>query len=356
MVVGLLVVRATGPDPRVGDDDFGVFFAAAAAIAGRHSPYVGDYVSPPWFAMALVPLTALPLPAARALWLGLNLGLLLAASALASRLVGLDWPIRRVFLVGALTGLVPAVEFGLHLGQNSLLVWVLVLAALLFAADRRFAATGVLLALALLKPQLAWLFGVGMTALAWRQRSLRALVGAGTLTLVVLATASAVVAPDSYADLLSLKPRTWDYWGSTLALPAFLAWLSGAQWLGALLYLPTALLGGAVVARLWDARASESLPYAASLTACATLALAPYAYTYDAVLLDLPLLWILARVSDAWDRALPVSVVIFAVALLAVVVVERPADYAPTRFVGVLAPLVVLGAVWLLERQRWPAE
>ena len=219
-MLGLLAVRASSPDPRIGDDDFGVFFAAAAAVAGQGSAYVGDFVSPPWFALALVPLTALPLPAARALWHGFNLALLLAATALASRLVGLAWPVRRVCLVGALTGLIPAVEFGLHLGQNSLLVWVLVLAALRLAADGRFAATGTLLALALLKPQLVWLFAIGVAALAWRQRRLRALLGAGALTLVVLAAASAVVAPDSYADLLSLRPRTWDYWGSTVALPS----------------------------------------------------------------------------------------------------------------------------------------
>src|SRR5439155_7199768 len=54
VVVGLLAVRATSPDPRIGDDDFGVFFTAAAAIAGRRSAYVGDFVSSPWFALALV--------------------------------------------------------------------------------------------------------------------------------------------------------------------------------------------------------------------------------------------------------------------------------------------------------------
>jgi hypothetical protein len=356
VVLGLLFARATSPDPRIGDDDFGVFFAGAAAIAGRHSPYDGDFVSPPWFALALVPFTLLPLPAARAIWLGLNLGLLLVASALASRLVGLEWPIRRVFLVGALTGLIPAVEFGLHLGQNSLLVWVLVLAALLFAADGWFAPTGMLLSLALLKPHIVWLFALGTAVLAWRQRSLRTLLGASALTLVVLAAASGVVAPDSYADLLSLRPRTWDYWGSTLALPAFLAWLSGAQWLGVLLYLPAALLGGAAVARLWDRRAPQSLPYAASLTACATLALAPYAYSYDAVLLNLPLLWILVRARHAKDRAVQASVVILATAVLAVAALERPADYSATRFFGLLAPLLVLAAVWLLRRQTPSAE
>jgi len=257
-----------------------------------------------------------------------------------------------VLLVAAVTGLVPAVEFGLHLGQNSLLVWVLVLTALLLAADRRFAPAGVLLALALLKPQLLWLFAVGVGAVAWRMRALRALLGAGALTLLALVAVSAVVAPDTYADLLALRPRTWDYWGSTVALPPFLAWLGGGEWLGVLLYLPAALLGGALVARLWAKRAPQDLPYAASMTACTTLALAPYAYPYDVVLLNLPLLWLVARVREAKGPALRRSLLLVAVALVAVLVLERPADYGPTRFVGLLAPLVVLGVVWLLQWQR----
>jgi hypothetical protein len=331
-----------------------VFYAGAAAVVARRSPYVGDFVSPPWFALALVPLTAIPLPAARALWLGLNLALLVAAIALAARLVGLDWPARRVALVAAIAALVPAVEFGLHLGQNSLLVWVLVLAALQLAADRRFAASGALLALALLKPQLVWLFALGTAALAWRQGSLRAFLGTGALTLVGLAALSALVAPDSFADLLSLRPRTWNYWGSTVALPPLLAWVSGAEALGVLLYLPAALLGSAAVVRLWASRAPVNLPTVASLTACATLVLTPYSYAYDAVLLGLPLLWIAAHLRQVGSRRRGWPVAILAASLLAVFFLERPADYAPTRFVGLLAPLVVLGAVWLL--QRWTSS
>jgi hypothetical protein len=163
---------------------------------------------------------------------------------------------------------------------------------------------------------------------------------------------SAAVAPDTYADLLALRPRTWDYWGSTVALPPFLAWLGGGEWLGVLLYLPAALLGGALVARLWAKRAPQDLPYAASMTACTTLALAPYAYPYDVVLLNLPLLWLVARVREAKGPALRRSLLLVAVALVAVLVLERPADYGPTRFVGLLAPLVVLGVVWLLQWQR----
>src|SRR4051812_27961858 len=76
LAVAILTVELASADPRIGDDDFGVFYAGAAALAAGQSPYVGDFVSPPWFALVLAPLTVLPLPAARALWLALNLALL----------------------------------------------------------------------------------------------------------------------------------------------------------------------------------------------------------------------------------------------------------------------------------------
>ena len=51
------------------------------------------------------------------------------------------------------------------------------------------------------------------------------------------------MAPDAYADLLALRPQTWNYWGSTVALPPLLATLTGSQ-VGAVgLYLPLAVAG-----------------------------------------------------------------------------------------------------------------
>ena len=48
---------------------------------------------------------------------------------------------------------------------------------------------------------------------------------------------------------------------------------------------------------------AECSPYLAALTACATLLLTPYAYPYDAVLLQLPILWLIAEVQRAWGDA-----------------------------------------------------
>src|SRR4051794_14110706 len=106
---GLLVWQLATPDPRIGDDDFQVFYTGAAAFAAGHSPYVGDFVSPPWFALALVPLTALPLDLARGVWLAVSCALLLATTVASARLVGLAWPPRRLLLAALTFALWPPI-------------------------------------------------------------------------------------------------------------------------------------------------------------------------------------------------------------------------------------------------------
>ncbi len=346
----MLAAQLSGPDPRVADDDFQVFYQGAATIAAGRSPYQGDFVSPPWFALAVAPLTVLPLLLARGLWLALNLALLLAATALAAACVGLRWHARQVALAAALYALWPPVEFGLRLGQNSVLVWTLTLAALRAAQTERYRWSGALLALGLVKPQLVWLFGLGLLVRAARQGRLRSLLFTAAAVMALAALAVALVAPDSYADLLAGRPHTWRYWESTVALPPLLAGLSGSPFVGIMLYLPVAALGAAVVVRQWATDAD--LAYLAALTACATLLLTPYAYPYDALLLALPLLWLAAESADL-ARAHPrCAAGVVAIVVAALLALERPADYEPSRFLGLLPPLGLLAALVLLRRSR----
>ncbi len=341
VVVAVLAAQLAGPDPRIGDDDFQVFYGGAAAIAAGHSPYVGDFVSPPWFALALAPLTSLPLPAARAVWLALNLVLLLVAAALAVELVGLRWPPRRVALAAALYALWPPVEFGLRLGQNSVLAWVLILGALRAAQKEQECLSGALLALAAVKPQLVWLFAIGLAVRAGKRGRLAVLLASAGAVLAGAALAVAVAAPDSYAELLAGPPRTWNYWGSTVAIPPLLATVTGSPVLAVALYLPLAAVGTVVVARQWAI--DSDLAYLASLSACATLLLTPYAYPYDALLLGLPALWLVARAVDQGLLSPIGRTVVAAVAVVALVILERPADYEVSRFLGLLPPL----ALWI---------
>jgi hypothetical protein len=336
-----LAARLAAPDPRIGDDDFGVFLAGARALAHGASPYGGDFVSPPWFGLFLLPLTPLSDDLARGAWLALNLLLLATGTALAAALVGLHWPPRRVLLAALLLAHWPPIEFGLRLGQNSLLAWWLGLLALVAARRGRYAASGALLALASIKPQLGGLLAAGLAVWASRHGHGGRLLTAGVLALLLLAGASALAAPASYADLLALRPRPWNYWGSNIALPAALAALVGQGTLAWGLYALVALGGGAAVLASW-ARWRAPLPALAAYTAGATLLLTPYAYPYDAVLLALPLLALVARLRGwrPWAAAL-----LLAALGIALVVLVRPADYTPSRFLALAAPPLVLAAL-----------
>jgi Glycosyltransferase family 87 len=341
----LLAWQLASPDPRIGDDDFQVFYGGAAAIAAGRSPYVGDFVSPPWFAVALVPFTWLPLETARGVWLAGNLALLLATTVGCARLVGVAWPARRLLLAALLFGLWPPLEFGLKLGQNSLLVWALVLAALLAARAGRFGAAGALLALALVKPQLAFLYVAGAGIWAARGRGLARYAGAGGAAVAGLGLLVLLVAPDAYTDVLAVRPRTWNYWDSTVALPPLLTTLTGSQLGGVALYLPLAIVGSLALVSQWAHDNAADFPYLAAVTACATLLLTPYAYPYDAVLLQLPILWLVAaattRPRGEWSRCLPLA----ALALAGLWLLERPADYTAWRLLGLLPPLGLLLAM-----------
>jgi alpha-1,2-mannosyltransferase len=343
VLVTVLAAQLAGPDPRIGDDDFQVFYGGAAAIAAGRSPYVGDFVSPPWFALALAPLTLLPLPAARAVWLALNLVLLLVAAALGVELVGLRWPPRRVALAAALYAVWPPVEFGLRLGQNSLLAWVLILGALQAAQKEHDRLSGALLALAAVKPQLVWLFAVGLAMRAAKRSRLATLVASAGTVLAGAALAVAAIAPESYPELLAGQPRTWNYWGSTVTIPPLLATVTGSPVLAVALYLALAAVGTVMVARHWTI--DSDVPYLASISACATLLLTPYAYPYDALLLGLPVLWLVARTADR-GRLPPLGRALVAtVAVLGLVILERPADYDASRFLGLMLPLALLIAL-----------
>lgn len=284
------------------------------------------------------------------MWLGLNLALLLATTAGGARLVGLEWPARRLILTAMSFGLWSPIEFGLKLGQNSLLVWALVIAAQFAAQRGRQASAGALIGLALVKPQLVVLFGAGLAVWAARQRGLCRYLGGAAAVVIVLALAVLLVAPDTYTDLLALRPRTWDYWGSTVALPPLLANLSGSQTFGIIAYLPLATAGTLTLLRAWAGEPQRRIAPAAALTSAATLLLTPYAYPYDAVLLQLPALWLVAR-SNAFGRVAWRPWLLFAIgALCAAWFLERPADYTFTRFLGLLPPLGLLLALGVTRR------
>jgi hypothetical protein len=131
------------------------------------------YLNPPPLAWLAVPFTAVPYDLAYWLWVGLGLGALVGAWWLSSP-GGLR---TRLALLLLALGLLP-VGFAIQLGQPALLVaGVVALTAWLLRRGRQVEA-GLVLALAVLKPQLVWLVppalllgGFGRAFLAWAAAS-----------------------------------------------------------------------------------------------------------------------------------------------------------------------------------------
>ena len=333
-----VIAFASDPASRAGIDDFQVFYAGTRELLGGRTPYTTGFVSPPWFALLVAPLALLPYPTASTAWFLVNFGALAVAIWGSFRL--LDWqpglaPLLLTVLVAVLW---PPAQLHLRLGQNSMLVFALLaLGCVAYRAERRFLA-GLLLAAAAVKPQLASLLIGGIVVAEWRRfRTAHVLLGLALGVGVGLAL-SAALAPAWIEDVLGLRPRSWNYWGSTISFVTLFAWLTDGQRLVAVaLYLPVAAIGSVLaLARWW--RGAGDVPRNAALTLAATLLLTPYAYPHDYIVLALPLLlW--ARHALAQP---PLALLLGPPLLLAVWLLPRPEDYTPLRFVALGAPLAVL--------------
>jgi hypothetical protein len=136
----------------------------ATALTGWPQPY------PPWLAAALVPFTLPPAPIGFALWLGVSV---LAALFLAYRVWQFLPDLGPIGAAAAVLATVP-VAWGLFLGQPAVLLAIPVGEMLISFKARRDLRAGLWLAVLLLKPQYALLFGVWIL---WKRRWL-ALAGA----------------------------------------------------------------------------------------------------------------------------------------------------------------------------------
>jgi len=165
-------------------NDFPIYHAAARTLFSGGSPYQTEtglhgYVYPPFFALAIAPLAALPLPAAVVVWYAINIGLISVALATVRRLLdeGAPGRIPRWALPASALALGGWFFDNLALGQVNIALLALTLAAALgFTGSRRDIGSGALLGLAcaikmhaalLLLPALVrgrWRAGVGFAA------------------------------------------------------------------------------------------------------------------------------------------------------------------------------------------------
>jgi len=292
---GAIVAGALGSNPQFGVDS-GAYWVAAGKLAGGGSPYnaamlagpypaqvAGAYRYLPIFAQVLIPLSWLPLWAAKLVWLGIQIAALAAGLWFAAVAGGGVGRLDRAISIGlAFTVFTPTFACLLQGNVEGPLALLVTLALV-----RGEAAGGVAVGLGTL---LKLMPGVALPALAVRgpRGAISFLVACAVPTAVSIALAPAawrdmvVAIPNMYAGSAAyannLAPA-----GALAAQPdlAFLAWLEGPL---RLLFLGAAAALG--LASIWLARRPGGWP-AALLGATLAGILAPAAiwYHYSVVLL-----------------------------------------------------------------------
>ncbi|HEY7983329.1 MAG TPA: glycosyltransferase family 87 protein [Ktedonobacterales bacterium] len=304
--------------------DFSIFYAAARVLAAGGNPYdwhalrhvvatvpAPGYMYPLWGLALVAPFAWLPLAVAAGIRLMLNLAALLIALRLLGRAAGIPG---RSYLLPVLFGLtclsIPGL-FVLIQGQIALILLALIVAALVLARAGRGGWAGVLLACALVKPQLTWLPALVVLAVAVRggvgRRALLGLAG----TLAACAGLSFALRPQWLGDWLRvLKDGARQSASGTATanmgtLPSLAAHLPPA--LGAALLLVAT--GAAAALLLWQARRggfarAETASAATDLrllavAICLVTVLSPWTFVYDGVLWLVPVV-VALRTGPAW--------------------------------------------------------
>ncbi len=285
----LLVGRDPYDDAWIRSQTGGLYPQAAFAGGGlAPAPCRSAYGYPLWTAAALVPVAALPLEVAAALWAAAGIGATIYGASFAWR--AFRGPARLAWLYAIL--IVASQPFWILLisGQLDGVVFFVVALLVWALAARRAAGAGAALALTALKPQLVALTlpAVALRALALRERRLLGAVLATGAAMVVVPMAFVPLWPIEWIDELTgrrarvsgLLPTAWGLAADVL----------GNGWLGAALAL-------GLLAAVWllvRGRALD-LTEVAVLSLPLSLFVTPYAWSYDHLVLAVPWAFLLAR-------------------------------------------------------------
>lgn len=243
----------------------------------------------PPFALALfVPFGALPFSVAFAAWVGLTTGVYLVASR--------RWIEPRFALAQAAAGA------NFITGQNGFLTSGIFIGGLGLLARRPFVA-GAVLGLLALKPQLALLLPVAMIA----GREWRAIAGGIASSVALLLLGLLLFGADPYARFVAILPHFSSWlsagrwpWGELASPFALLRWFGVPKAVALAIHGAIALGAAALTARAWALDHEAKVP----ILAAATLLIPPYLFTYDALLMTLPLAALGRRAGRSWLFAL----------------------------------------------------
>ncbi len=321
-----------------------------------HTAQAGEneyrFVYPAFIALLLFPLPLLPFEWAVSLWLVALQAAAIGAVFLSLR--ALDYKPRPVVLGFILLDVVflRYVWLNLLLAQLTLAVLVCLVGAGYLAQRGRSEWSGVVLALALFKPQLALIPTLGWLTIMVAQREWRALVAwSGTVGLLLV------------LPMLRTPAWVWGFWSqvsmynnyndpsSTLTVltagaPPFAATLVTA--------LGAAVAGAGIVAYGWVRRAV--FPTLA-LGALLTVLVVPLSWSYDLALLLMPWLAALAALGARPSRlASALMLLLIAVPLASWLINFVPDPLSPEALDKLALPLLVLAAWVYALREPAPLE
>ena len=318
------------------ETDFAVFASASRILAsGSHCLYClstqrafasaylsatlpitwNPFVNPPLAAWILQPLAGLPPTAALAIFVSVALGCVIASALLIYRrlLNRISHPKAVVLTVAAVASLPGA--WGIAIGQwTSIILLPLTVAVIWLHQRERSFATGMLLATALVKPQLVLLVPVAVLA----TRQWRVLAGFSAGACVWIAT-SFLILGASASDWLTFVGRVQDVVAvQMLGIPGGFAWLTGrpgAALIGFMVLVPVAIVG-----TLYLGRRLRNPAGIVALAVVGSLLLSPHINGDDFILC--------APALALWGRRQPLAALIAALSLslafLLDVAVEAP--------------------------------
>ena len=233
----------------------------------------------PPFLLLLVPFGLLSFASAFASWLLLTGGLYVAA---VRRTAPLPYSLAH-----------PAALANILIGQNGFLTASLFIGGTALL-DRRPFLGGLTLGLMIIKPQLALLLPVIVIAARMWSAMAGAIISAATFSLLALA----LLGPESFVGFWRILPAYAGFMAQAqlpwveLASPfALMRWFDVPQGIALIVH---AIIAAAAAALVWWSWRS-AIPQRVPMLAAATMLVSPYIFTYDALLLVVPLGWFIGR-------------------------------------------------------------
>jgi len=259
----------------------GIYDIAAHRAVERSVTEVGTlpFPYPPPFALVVAPLGLLTFGAAFSAWMLVTCGLYLAAAR--------GWMRRRIAIAQ------PAVLINGFVGQSAFLTSALLFGGTRLVASRPFLG-GALLGALVIKPQLALMLPFALIA----GRRWRAIGGAIASSAALLAIAWITLGGDAYQAFFALLSTFGGFvaesrwpWHELASFFGLLRFFGVPATIALTIHAVVALAAAVLVCLAWHWNRDGK----EAMLAAATLLGPPYLLSYDAVLLALPVAWLLSR-------------------------------------------------------------